>query len=171
MEKPPILASYWVQAGKLLAGQHPGVATRLASQNLRRLLEVGVSVFIDLTPKDEYYEYKQFAELEASRLHRMIAYYRFGIADNDVPSLSMMCAILDTIDTAILANRTVYVHCMHGTGRTGTVIGCYLARHGTVGEAALTTLHALRQGTINDEIKSPRHKNQQTMVLNWKKGV
>ena len=38
--------------------------------------------------------------------------------------------ILDEIDGAILNGKTVYVHCLGGIGRTGTVVGCYLVRHG-----------------------------------------
>ena len=35
------------------------------------------------------------------------------------------------------AGRRVYVHCRAGIGRTGTVIGCYLAEQGLDGPAAV----------------------------------
>lgn len=44
------------------------------------------------------------------------------------PTVDQMRAILDAIDRA--AGSIVYVHCWGGHGRTGTVAGCYLVRHG-----------------------------------------
>jgi hypothetical protein len=55
---------------------------------------------------------------------------RGAIRDMDVPSREEMAGLLDRIDNAIVAGRTVYVHCRGGLGRTGTVAGCWLARHG-----------------------------------------
>lgn len=34
---------------------------------------------------------------------------------------------------ALAAGQTVYVHCYGGIGRTGTVVGCWLVRHGLSG--------------------------------------
>src|SRR6476661_8703202 len=55
---------------------------------------------------------------------------RFAIPDVSVPSEPLMRATLDHIDAELAANRGVYVHCFGGIGRTGTVIGCWLLRHG-----------------------------------------
>ena len=41
-----------------------------------------------------------------------------------------MSRILDDVDAALADGRTVYVHCWGGIGRTGTVVGCWLMRHG-----------------------------------------
>ena len=41
------------------------------------------------------------------------------------------------IDEAMSAGKAVYVHCWGGVGRTGTVVGCWLVRHGRTGEQAL----------------------------------
>ena len=42
---------------------------------------------------------------------------------------------------ALAAGRCVYVHCRMGIGRTGTVLGCYLAEQGQTGMAALDELN------------------------------
>jgi len=45
---------------------------------------------------------------------------------------------------ALLASgRRVYVHCRAGIGRTGTVVGCYLAEQGLDGSEALSQLNRL----------------------------
>ena len=48
-----------------------------------------------------------------------------------------MASILDAIDAALDGGKTVYVHCWGGVGRTGTVVGCWLVRHGKTGDEAL----------------------------------
>jgi protein-tyrosine phosphatase len=73
-----------------------------------------------------------------------------------------MRAILDTIDAEMAAGRTVYVHCWGGIGRTGTVIGCWLVRHGTPAEEALNEIEARR-----GEPGSPETAAQWAFVLNW----
>lgn len=171
-QENPTFNSYWVTPGKLLAGVHPGstysVRTR---QTLRQLLEADVTVFIDLTEEGEYYAYERLLEQESITLRRLIAYYQMPIRDESIPSVEGMVSILDIIDNAIKADRAVYVHCQAGRGRTGTVIGCYLARHGMSGEAALRVIAELRRGMLFDgNLKSPQHLAQIQMVLNWSVG-
>ncbi len=164
----PTSFSYWVRPGQLLAGQHPGsFYITKAKQTLHQLLEAQVTIFIDLTEEKEYHDYERLAQWEASRLRRFIAYYRIPIEDNKTPSPEVMVKILDTIDTAVSAGRIVYLHCLHGTGRTGIVVGCYLVRHGLNGELALAEIARIRQGSIDADISSPRHKEQREIVLDW----
>ncbi|MBA3406233.1 MAG: dual specificity protein phosphatase family protein [Gemmatimonadaceae bacterium] len=40
------------------------------------------------------------------------------------------------------SGHSIYVHCWGGVGRTGTVVGCYIVRHGRTGDDAL--------GEVND---------------------
>ena len=79
----------------------------------------------------------------------------------------MMTRILDTIDTALAMGQSVYVHCAGGIGRTGTVVGCYLVRHGMPGEAALEEIMRLRQVMPHGGSLSPRREPQRQMVRNW----
>jgi protein-tyrosine phosphatase len=64
------------------------------------------------------------------------------------------------------------VHSWAGSGRTGTVIGCYLKRHGIAGDAdVISNLAQMPRGVPNGKEASPHAKEQVRMVSNWKKGV
>jgi protein-tyrosine phosphatase len=76
--------------------------------------------------------------------------------------------ILDEIDTAISQNKSVYVHCWGGKGRTGTVVGCYLARHGYAqGQAVLDLIEKLRYNDPEVSRPSPETRQQREMVTTW----
>ena len=78
-----------------------------------------------------------------------VHFVRYPIRDNDVSSIEQMVAILDTIDHAISSELPVYVHCWGGVGRTGTVVGCYLARHGiATGQECLAKIMYFRVSSI-----------------------
>jgi protein-tyrosine phosphatase len=81
-----------------------------------------------------------------------------------------MSAILDTVDQAVAAGHLVYVHCWGGTGRTGTVVGCYLARHGLSGDAALVEVERLWRVMAKAKWKprSPETDEQADWVRHWR---
>ena len=169
----PIPDSYWVRPGRLLAGEYPGAPyDDQARQKLRRLLETGVTFFLDLTEAREY-GLKPYAPLlreEASALGRQAEHHRMSIPDMDTPTPKEMVRILDTIDAALEQGHTLYVHCYGGIGRTGTVIGCYMARHGIEGAEALNEIARLRQGTPDGWVRSPQTPAQREMVRGWAAG-
>lgn len=79
--------------------------------------------------------------------------------------------ILDAIDAEIDGrNSPTFVHCSDGHGRTGTVIGCYLARHGiAVGKDAIARIGELRAPHPElAEHKSPANIVQERLVTRWK---
>lgn len=163
----PIEGSYWVQPGRLLAGPYPAAQTEAGTRaRLRALLEAGVSVFVDLTEPHEYAPYMPLALEEAGRLGRRVRHVRLPVVNFDVPEPDHMRAILDTIDAALLAGETVYIHCMGGIGRTGTAVGCWLVRHGQAGEDALGAIERLR----GDGVESPETPEQFAFVRGWREG-
>ena len=95
---------------------------------------------------------------------------RMPIPDFGVPTPEQMAQTLDIMDVAIGTGHAVYVHCLGGLGRTGTVVGCYLVRHGLQGAEALNTIQLLRRGTPNASSPSPETEMQRWMVLNWEEG-
>jgi protein-tyrosine phosphatase len=167
---PPIPESYWVQPGQLLAGAYPirvGAAEPAMRQRVRRFLAVGITSFVDLTEAHEFVSYCPFLLDGVSEGTRPPAYQRLPIRNWDVPTPAMMMRILDAIATAVAEGQSVYVHCAGGIGRTGTVVGCYLVRHGMPGEAALAEIMRLRQAMPNGGALSPRREPQRQMVCNW----
>jgi protein-tyrosine phosphatase len=83
-----------------------------------------------------------------------------------------MVRILNQIDLCIKHNKHVYVHCWGGKGRTGTVVGCYLIRHGLAeGNDVINKIKQLRRNTKDFSEPSPETKDQINMVINWKKDL
>jgi hypothetical protein len=175
MPKPserPIPDSYWVRPGRLLAGEYPGSRSdEKAQQKLRQLLEAGVTFFLDLTEVEEGLKpYVPLLQEEVAALGRSVAHPRMPIRDGGIPAYKEMAHILNTIDSALAEGHTIYVHCWGGKGRTGTVIGCYLVRHGMSGEEALDEISRLRQGTHDERDPSPETEVQRQTVRNWSMG-
>jgi protein-tyrosine phosphatase len=106
---------------------------------------------------------------EAGYFGRQVEYRRFSIGDFGLPSEETMKSILDTIDAALEAGKKIYVHCWGGVGRTGTVVGCYLVRHGMNGQQALIQLSQWWQKVPKSRVhtRSPETDRQAEFVRNW----
>ena len=166
----PLPESYWVRPGQLLAGAYPmrvGEAEQALHQRVRQFLAVGITTCVDLTEAHEFGPYLPVFRAVLPEGTGLPAYQRLPIRNWDMPPPLMMVRILDTIDTALAEAQSVYVHCAAGIGRTGTVVGCYLVRHGMQGEAALEEIMRLRQAMPNGGDLSPRREPQRQMVCTW----
>lgn len=160
----PFPEAYWVEPGFLLAGPYPGVRwAHITSDKLPKLLRADIQLFIDLTEEGEGLPY-------ADQLGGKARHQRIPISDFDTPSPQEMVTILNALDYALRRSRRVYVHCLAGLGRTGTVIGCYLVRHGMNGNEALQKIRELRADTPFARSPSPEMEAQQQMVLRWQTG-
>ena len=163
--------SYWIIPGRLAAGEYPGaVEPGDAARKLRTLLAEGISHFIDLTERGELVPYQEIAEEEARNLNLSVGYERHPIVDLSVPSSpERMVEILNAIDSTLDNGKALYVHCWGGVGRTGTVIGCWLVRHGHTGNEALDRIAHWWQG-MEKRYKAPRSPEtleQREYVRQW----
>ncbi len=162
--EPPLENSYWVLPGRLLAGDYPfGEDPVQAHDRLARLRAAGIDAFVDLTEMREMPSYRRL-------LPRACEYKRFAIADGRVPLEStLMRAIQAHIGEALGRERHLYVHCRAGIGRTGLVIGCFLADEGLGGKAALKTLNRLwrRSARSKSWPRVPQTEEQAKFVLAW----
>lgn len=168
----PFARSYWVEPGRLLAGFYPGdLSTVQAEEKINRLLDVGMRCFINLVEEDELHSYYHLLRDRAAHRQIDITYMRIPVRDLDVPSRATMTAILDAIDASLARDCPVYVHCWGGVGRTGTVVGCYLARRGEyVGAAALARIADLRRLEPTRHRVAPETAAQRAIVLDWPAG-
>lgn len=160
--------TYWVSPGRLMAGEYPGsVDLEDARPKLSWLLQSGVSVFLDLTETGELAPYRIDLAKEATRVGATAQYLRRPVRDWGTPTAEAMSQILDDIDGAVEGDKTVYIHCMAGLGRTGVVAGCYLVRHGMSGAEALDEIPRLRHRITGGAMTSPYTEAQRQMVRDW----
>lgn len=155
---------------RLLAGEYPSAKEiNEARAKYMRFLEAGITYFLDLTEAGEYNLRPYAAEVQqmAAARGQDITHQRMAIPDMGTPTTAQMVVILDTIDYALDREEIVYVHCFGGIGRTGTVIGCWLVRHGLTGRQALSQIAAWRRGTPDGWKQSPETTRQRQMVLHW----
>ena len=172
MKERPIEFCYWV-TDQLLAGEYPSnLDEDKAKAKVNALLQAGVSVFIDLTEGENERKYIQGKSLrQYAHLTGTAQCPHFPIPDGGIPaSTRFTTQILDAIDHHISEGRTVYVHCLGGVGRTGTIVGCWLARrNGYDGEAALKELCELWKENPKSQWRcSPENCHQKDYIRNWR---
>jgi hypothetical protein len=160
-----ILHAWWVEPGRLLAGQYPGALDPVRSARKREvLLDAGVDSFVDLTELGERasggkrlkpYHELLCAEAESRGL-TVPRRSRYAIPDTSVIDDGGYDRILGHIRDELDAGRVVYVHCWGGKGRTGTVIGAWLIdTEGLDYHSTLRRLQELRRGTREADHRVP----------------
>jgi ADP-ribosylglycohydrolase len=140
----PYSNSYWVEPGRVLAGEYPGAATGTETRTrLEQLIACGVTSFIDLTREGELDAYEPLLTLLTGN---SCEHQRFAIPDHSIPDRpQVVIAALDAIDAARRRGRCVYVHCRAGIGRTGMIVAAYLMRQGLDNMQAFNRLQDLWQ--------------------------
>jgi protein-tyrosine phosphatase len=128
-----------------------------------------------LTEKGEFDSYiPKWGTVDGIQARDAFTYKQFSIKDFTTPATKFAKEILDYIDSKIAENRgAVYVHCYAGLGRTGTIVGIFLARHGIAeGDGVAAKLKELRTSTEPSQryYESPQHRSQFKMIKEWKKG-
>lgn len=169
----PTSSSYWVVPRLLLCGAYPGAQDPDEGRaKIQALVGAGLRTFVNLMEEDETnYAGEPFVPYHdlAREFCPDAQCVRHAIKDLSVPSPAEMKVILATIDESLAAKRPAYVHCWGGVGRTGTVIGCWLLRHGHANAAnVLDVLMGLRkQDQERRHRMSPETADQQRFVKGW----
>jgi protein-tyrosine phosphatase len=85
-----------------------------------------------------------------------------------VPGAELLAQVLAAIRQEISEDRPVYVHCWGGIGRTGTIIGCWVAESGLSGEDAIAQLADLRRDNADRARPSTETDLQRQCICEWK---
>ena len=156
--------TYWLWAGRVLAGEHPAKdGDEQLPEKLQLFALAGITHFIDLTSAaDPVKPYQALGG--AIRINH-------PITDFGVPSPTQMQSILQSIQAALNQGGKVYVHCKGGIGRTGTVAATWLTEQGLDNEQALALLLQKWQSMDKrfEEPHTPETDAQRQFVLAWQK--
>ena len=168
----PTDRSYWVISGRLAAGGYPNPDPW--NDKVGQLLDAGINLFVNLTqdyPGGTDAHMNRY-DIRAADHHAVVV--RREITDLGTTTKPEMVTTLDLIDRHLQHGCNVYVHCWGGIGRTGTVVGCWLSRHGYArpGEV-LDLLQGLRSSgnRKSGRIPSPQTGAQRSMVETWRTGA
>ena len=166
----PFEHCYWVVDDKFLAGEYPRTRDPAASQQkIDALLRAGITLVIDLTEKNEgLIPYRDLL-----KAHKSVSHRRFPIRDVSIPrSHAVTTKVLDAIDSEIAKGGIVYIHCWGGVGRTGLIVGWWLARHCGDGKVALLRLRELWQDCPKSLNRlSPETPQQERYIIEGRKPV
>lgn len=170
-EVGPTDRSYWVVPGRLAAGAYPNPVG--PASKLDQLIEAGINLFVNLTqdyPGGTDAHMNRY-DIPATDRHAIVV--RRQIPDEGVTTGAEMVTTLDVIDRHLGHGCNVYVHCWGGSGRTGTVVGCWLRRHSYADATDVIDLlgslrrQGDRKGGSNP---TPQTPSQYRMVEEWMYG-
>ena len=168
----PTSRSYWVVEGRFAAGAYPGDRWNPdePAEALVQLLDAGIDTFVNLT--EDLAGAESFLNRYDAHVGAAADVHRFPIVDLSIPSRSEMVETLDFLDEALDDGRNPYVHCWGGVGRTGSVVGCWLVRHGHAdADTVIDEITRLREGDLGKRNpRSPETGDQRGFVRNWKQG-
>ncbi len=160
---------YWVDPGRILAGEYPGDRDpRRAVDKLQLLVDSGIRTFVDLTDDPHLVPYDD--ALEGIGRQRRIDLQRIScpIPDMGTVGLDGYRRIVDTIHAAAQRGG-VYFHCWGGIGRTGTVAGCLFVDAGMTDGAAMARIDELRSVTRKARYAAPQTTAQRRVIVDFAK--
>jgi protein-tyrosine phosphatase len=172
MAKPVPFSKCWWVTDHLLAGPAFFAGSSAAlTENMDALESAGITDIVSLVSVEEFFLDEDEADAVIEQIHeRFFIWHGFAIPDGSAPDKSTTQVILGWIDAGLRPRAKVFVHCLAGRGRTGTAIGCWLARHGIAqGESVIELLAMLRRaaGLRGD---CPETRPQRERVTRWRVG-
>jgi hypothetical protein len=175
-ERPPARPfpqSFWVEPGRLLAGQYPGDPNpSVRDAKLNALLDCGIRAVLSLIPEGEtgvggqaFVPYVPRLQALGNRRGLRVECRRIGTPDATVPTPAVLARILGAIRDAAEAGLPLYIHCWGGHGRTGTVVCSALIDQGLSADEAIRQLMAWRSDLPKSHY--PFEGGQEAFVRRW----
>jgi protein-tyrosine phosphatase len=161
-----VLHAWWVEPGRLLAGEYPAsLSPGKTAEKIRLLVEAGVESIVDLTtPQDRLDSYEEALIVATAKARRSIRHFARPIPDMGVIDQDGYDRIIACIHAEMDAGRIVYVHCWGGKGRTCTVVGCLLIDGGLDYDGAIKRIAELRAGTRKASEPCPESSSQHRVL-------
>ncbi|KAA0711577.1 Dual specificity protein phosphatase 23 [Triplophysa tibetana] len=124
----------WVDAGKVA-----GMAMPRMTAHYQYLLNNGIKHLVSLSErKPPYHDTCPDLTLHHIKIHDFCA-----------PTFDQIKRFLCVVEEANAKGQGVAVHCMHGLGRTGTMLACYLVKTRKIsGIDAINEIRSIRRGSI-----------------------
>jgi ADP-ribosylglycohydrolase len=159
------LHAWWVEPGRILAGEYPGDRKpAVAAARINLLVDAGIRTFVDLTtPEDRLEPYAAVVADAAANRGLDLRHCNVGIPDFSVTDDATYDELLDIIRRES-GRGGVFVHCWGGIGRTGTVVGCLLAADGLGYDNIVERLASLRAGTRKAVRPAPEADSQHEVL-------
>lgn len=155
---------YWVEPGRILAGEYPGHPDQPeALAKIDLLVDQGIRTFIDLTDDPHLRPYDDDLATVATRRGLVLVREHHPIPDMDTIDVAGYRGIVEAI-TEATRRGAVYVHCWGGIGRTATVIGCLLVDRGLSAAGALARIEELRAPTRKARYLAPQTDPQRQAI-------
>jgi hypothetical protein len=181
--------AYWLISGKLMFGKPPWYSespegAEWSCREVRRLLDHGVESWLDVqiiqegespTENPLFVEHaKAFGKSGILQVIPLAIKYvskeNYILTRRGRPNRKDIRPILDQIDQFLAEGRVVYVSASD-TALRGILAGCYLARHGQTGRAALEALQACRATSARGWRREPANRKARRYVRSWPAGL
>jgi len=124
LPEPPVRGTHWVIPGRLLCGRSPG---DMSAKDIMEIVKAGVDTFVNLQESYQEYgctDYRQVLQSSASQSFppHDVTFLHCPIPDFGVLTDKDFIAFISELKRALENERTLYIHCFGGHGRTGTVV-------------------------------------------------
>ena len=176
--------SNWIIKDILLVGEYPSkYEPKVIEENMYKMVELGVDVFINLMEPIERYgsfpyeaflcdeSFDTFEEgyyhVKNSKKHNKdFTFINIPIVDHRTLSDEEALKVIDKIYEYIKAGKTIFIHCRKGKGRTGTITCLLLCKYyGYSAEEALKLFYTSYMDRVPKPRMKPRLKYRQELQV------
>mmetsp|Transcript_4622 Transcript_4622/g.6452 ORF Transcript_4622/g.6452 Transcript_4622/m.6452 type:complete len:202 (+) Transcript_4622:72-677(+) len=154
--------SNWVIKGRVIAGAYPGHQNETEHREvIQQIIHKGnVTTFVCLQTEKELGRFRSYKEV-ALTFKEDLQFVHFPIADQNIANFDAVYHLVEDLKSRLHNGEVLYIHCWGGHGRTGTIIGCLLARlFDLSGDKALELTQKFHSCRKICKSTSPQHPSQ-----------